>query len=78
MGRSILHIMLKLARGLCNPQCMYCFYVDETAKREVETGESCSVSTLKNVLGKALAECCGELTVAFQGGEPNSGRTQFF
>ena len=29
-----LHLMIKPASGLCNMRCHYCFYADETSKRE--------------------------------------------
>lgn len=78
MDRSMLHVMLKPASGLCNLRCRYCFYADETAKREVGNRGIMSASTLENVLRKALAECSGELTVAFQGGEPTLAGLGFF
>lgn len=78
MERRALHVMLKPASGLCNLRCRYCFYADETAKREVGNRGIMSVPTLENVLRKALAECSGELTMAFQGGEPTLAGLAFF
>ncbi len=63
-------IMLKPASGLCNMRCKYCFYADETAKREVASFGLMSADTLNAVLTRALAEVTRSITVAFQGGEP--------
>ncbi len=78
MGKSRLHIMLKPVSGLCNLRCKYCFYADETTKRDVGDRGTMSPATLENVLRNALAECSGHLTVAFQGGEPMLAGQPFF
>lgn len=31
--RSV-HLLIKPASGMCNMRCQYCFYADETSKRE--------------------------------------------
>lgn len=74
----VLNIMLKPASGLCNLRCKYCFYADETGKREVESYGIMSLATLKNVLTKALAQTGSCCTIAFQGGEPTLAGLDFF
>lgn len=76
--RPRLHVMLKPASGLCNLRCRYCFYADETGKREVASYGMMSLPTLENILIKSLAECSGALTVVFQGGEPTLAGLPFF
>ena len=71
-------IMLKPASGLCNMRCKYCFYADETAKREVASFGLMSADTLNAVLTRALAEVTRSITVAFQGGEPTLAGLPFF
>jgi uncharacterized protein len=65
-----LHLLIKPASGLCNLRCKYCFYYDETQKREQASYGVMSLETLENVIGKALAYAQGSCTIAYQGGEP--------
>lgn len=74
----VLHIMLKPASGLCNMRCKYCFYADETSKREVENYGIMSTDTLRNLLEKALQYATESCTLAFQGGEPTLAGLDFF
>lgn len=73
-----IHIMLKPASGLCNLRCKYCFYTDETQKREVENYGLMSRETLYNILKKTFAEVTKQITIAFQGGEPMLAGIAFF
>lgn len=73
-----MNIMLKPASGLCNMRCRYCFYADETAKRETASFGLMTPETLDAVLTRALAETTHSLTVAFQGGEPTLAGLPFF
>ncbi len=76
--RPSIHIMLKPASGLCNLRCKYCFYADETQKREVASYGRMSLDTLRNVLKKTLEESEKQVTIAFQGGEPTLAGLAFF
>lgn len=76
--RPSIHIMLKPASGLCNLRCKYCFYADETSKREIASYGMMSQETLRNVLQKTLAESARQVTIAFQGGEPMLAGLAFF
>lgn len=76
--RPLIHIMLKPASGLCNLKCKYCFYADETEKREVANYGMMSYDTLENVIKKTLAETTRQATIAFQGGEPMLAGLEFF
>lgn len=70
--------MLKPASGLCNLRCKYCFYADETSKREVKNHGIMSEETLYHVIQKVLANVSGMCTIAFQGGEPTLAGLDFF
>ena len=71
-------VMLKPASGMCNMRCKYCFYADETAKRETACFGFMSVETLRAVLQKVLGETTRSCTLAFQGGEPTLAGLPFF
>lgn len=71
-------VMMKPASGLCNLRCRYCFYKDETEKRQIASYGMMSRETLTNVIRKSLANCGRECTFAFQGGEPTLAGLDFF
>lgn len=71
-------ILIKPASGLCNMQCDYCFYCDETIKREVQSYGMMSEETLKNIVKKAMFQARGEICFAFQGGEPTLRGLEFY
>lgn len=71
-------VMLKPASGLCNMRCRYCFYADETAKRETASFGLMSRETLEGVLKSVLAYASGSCNIAFQGGEPTLAGLDFF
>ncbi len=73
-----LHIMIKPASGLCNMRCRYCFYADETSKRQVSSYGMMSRETLSGVLEHGLEAVTRECTIAFQGGEPTLAGLDFF
>lgn len=74
----MIHVMMKPASGLCNMRCKYCFYADETEKREVANYGMMTEETVKNVIDKALNYASREVTFAFQGGEPTLTGLDFF
>ena len=71
-------IMMKPASGLCNMHCSYCFYTDETSKREICSYGIMSMSTLEQILQKTLAFAEGNCSILFQGGEPTLAGLEFF
>lgn len=71
-------VMLKPASGLCNMRCRYCFYADETAKRETASFGLMSRETLEGVLKHILAYATNACCLAFQGGEPTLAGLDFF
>ena len=71
-------ILIKPASGLCNMQCDYCFYCDETARRETASYGMMTEETLKNLIKKAMFQAEREICFAFQGGEPTLRGIDFF
>lgn len=71
-------LLIKPASGNCNLRCNYCFYYDETQKREQASYGFMSEETLEQVLKQALSFAEGSCTVAFQGGEPTLCGLPFF
>lgn len=73
-----INLLIKPASGLCNMKCDYCFYCDETKKREQETYGFMDDRTLKNVIRKSILYAQGACTIAFQGGEPTLCGLDFY
>lgn len=73
-----LNIMIKPASGICNMRCKYCFYADETRKREISNYGFMDSDTLQAVMEKALKVTESHCTFAFQGGEPTLAGLDFF
>lgn len=71
-------IMMKPVSGHCNMRCDYCFYTDETSKREICSYGIMSPTTLEQILQKTLAFAEGSCSVLFQGGEPTLAGLNFF
>lgn len=71
-------VLIKPASGMCNMHCDYCFYSDETAKRNVESYGLMAEDTLKNVIKKTLFQASKDVCFAFQGGEPTLRGIDFF
>ncbi len=73
-----LNLLIKPASGMCNMRCSYCFYADETSKRDIPNYGFMSYETLENVLKNTLCEVTHHCTIAFQGGEPTLAGLDFF
>lgn len=71
-------VLMKPSSGMCNMTCEYCFYCDETKKREQESFGFMSEGTLKNVIRKTMLQAGGMISYAFQGGEPTLRGLPFF
>lgn len=71
-------LLIKPSSGLCNMQCDYCFYCDESEKREQASYGFMSEETLKNVIRKSVLYAGAACSIAFQGGEPTLRGLPFF
>lgn len=71
-------VLIKPASGLCDMRCSYCFYRDETSKREQASYGMMSEDTLKMVIKRMLLQAEGPVNFAFQGGEPTLRGLPFF
>lgn len=74
----MLSVLMKPASGMCNMKCDYCFYGDETEKREVKCYGFMSETTLKNVIRKTILEAKKSVNYVYQGGEPTLRGLEFF
>ena len=72
------NLLIKPASGLCNMECDYCFYCDETQKRKQASYGLMSKETLENVIRKAFSYAEQSVGIAFQGGEPTLCGIDFF
>ena len=73
-----LSVLIKPASGQCNMNCLYCFYNDESQKREIENFGFMTNETLKNVIRTTIFKADDAITYAFQGGEPTLRGLDFF
>lgn len=71
-------VLIKPASGMCNLNCDYCFYCDETARREQASFGFMTEETLKNVIRKTLLNADTAIHYMFQGGEPTLAGIPFF
>ncbi len=71
-------VMIKPASGMCNMECEYCFYCDETKNRRCGNYGFMSEQTLKNVIRKTMLSAEGSISYIFQGGEPTLCGLEFF
>lgn len=63
-------VLIKPASGRCNLRCQYCFYEDETMRREVSDYGMMTLETLEVVIQKTLSYSAKRCSFLFQGGEP--------
>lgn len=73
-----LTLLIKPVSSSCNMSCDYCFYRDTARKRKIPSYGDMSLSTLENVVKKALAASSVQCTFAFQGGEPTLAGLEFY
>ena len=73
-------VMLKPASGSCNMRCTYCFYADLTRRRSVKSYGMMTIETAKKIVDNILPciDISGNLTMAFQGGEPTLAGISFY
>lgn len=75
-----LSFLIKPASSLCNLRCRYCFYHDVSEQREQKSYGIMEEAIMKQLIQKAFA-CLdedGQVTFAFQGGEPTVAGLPFF
>lgn len=75
---SLKTVLIKPASGMCNMDCRYCFYCDESSKRSCASFGMMSETTVRNIIKKTLREARGEICFAFQGGEPSLRGISFY
>ncbi len=75
---SAISVLIKPASSLCNMSCNYCFYCDESKKREHTSYGLMTESTLKNVIRKTMLQAGSSISYAFQGGEPTLCGIDFY
>lgn len=73
-----LSIMIKPVSSACNMRCSYCFYTDVAHNRTCADMGRMSDATLDNIVRRALAYAEGQVSFAFQGGEPTLAGYEFF
>ena len=71
-------LLIKPVSGRCNMSCRYCFYCDVAENRETAFYDNMTLSTLENIVRKALAYAEGFAAFAFQGGEPTLAGLSFY
>lgn len=71
-------VLMKPSSGMCNMTCDYCFYCDEAQKRKQESYGFMTEETLKNIIRKTMLRAEGNITYAYQGGEPTLRGLDFF
>ncbi len=73
-------VLIKPASSLCNLRCRYCFYIDESEKRE-EASHGVMLEEMTDRLIERIAEALlqeGVANISFQGGEPTVAGLDYF
>ncbi|OOB78869.1 MAG: anaerobic sulfatase maturase [Epulopiscium sp. Nuni2H_MBin001] len=73
-----MYVLIKPASSACNMNCDYCFYNDVASKRTYKSYGMMTEATLKNVIRKTILKASGQISYAFQGGEPTLMGIEFF
>ena len=73
-------LLIKPASGLCNMRCRYCFYADVSARRAVGNRGIMTKETAQQLICSAVeyVGSHGQISFAFQGGEPTMAGQDFF
>lgn len=71
-------VLMKPSSGLCNMSCDYCFYQDESRKRDQESFGFMSERTVKNIIRRTMLRAEGGISYIYQGGEPTLRGLPFF
>lgn len=77
---SRVNLLIKPASSLCNMRCRYCFYEDEAANRTQASMGIMTLQTAELLIRQAFdaAGEQGDISIAFQGGEPTLAGLAFF
>ncbi|MDD3242558.1 MAG: SPASM domain-containing protein [Eubacteriales bacterium] len=75
-----LSMLIKPASSLCDMRCAYCFYADVSDLRQIKSYGIMTPDTAQALLRRAFEAAGerGEITFAFQGGEPTLAGLPFF
>lgn len=73
-----LSLLIKPASSSCNLKCKYCFYHNISENREVKSHGIMDISTLEQIVKKALEYADTQCLFAFQGGEPTLAGLEFY
>ena len=73
-----LSMLIKPASGLCNMRCRYCFYADVTEHREITSYGIMTPETTEALVRRAFEFAEGQVTFAFQGGEPTLAGEDYY
>lgn len=75
-----MNFLIKPVSGLCNMRCRYCFYEDETAHRETANAGVMTAELAEGFVRETFAalDTRGQVTFAFQGGEPTLAGLDYF
>lgn len=75
-----LSLLIKPASSKCNLSCKYCFYTDVANSRRDFEYDSMTENTMKKLIDNAFnsVDSDGQITFAFQGGEPMLAGIEFF
>lgn len=76
--RKVLSLLIKPSSSVCNLNCEYCFYHDESKHREMASHGFMSKETAMALIDKAILEASEQINFAFQGGEPTLSGLDFF
>jgi uncharacterized protein len=69
---------MKPASSKCMLKCRYCFYEDETSKRQKKDYGMMTVNVFRKIAAHLMDGCSNTLSFAFQGGEPTLAGLDFF
>jgi uncharacterized protein len=75
-----LTFLIKPASSSCNLCCRYCFYADVAKNREIANLGMMSSKIMRTLIQSAFRsiDSCGQISFAFQGGEPTLAGLDFF
>lgn len=71
-------VLIKPASSLCNMNCRYCFYKNESANRSVPSYGLMTENTTENIIIRFLSSSENSCHFAFQGGEPTLAGIEYF
>ena len=74
----MVYILMKPVSSKCNMHCDYCFYKDESSKREIFDYGFMTNEILEQIVKKAISAAKRECVFAYQGGEPTLAGLSFF